>query len=134
LSRCRNRKEILTSVVVYFEIPVTELERAELFYSRVFEVHLAREEVDGNVMAHFPSTGRVSGISGSLAKGESYLPEDSGVRVYFGVESIDSILIRVANEGGKVAYPKTDVGDYGFVAEFIDSEGNRIGLNEPRSE
>ena len=118
-------------MVTYFEIPVSHLSRAEAFYSRVFDVQLSRESVDGNEMAHFPHSEQDGIAPGSLAKGNTYAPGDRGVRVYFRVTSIGDVLQRVEVEGGRVAYPRTDVGDYGFVAEFFDTEGNRIGLSEP---
>jgi hypothetical protein len=31
--------------------------------------------------------------------------------------------------GGAVIDPKTPIGRYGFVAQFRDSEGNRVGLH-----
>ncbi|MEM1438189.1 MAG: VOC family protein [Pseudomonadota bacterium] len=119
----------MTAMVTYFEIPVADLERAVTFYSQVLDVELSWERVDGNEMAHFPDA--ESGITGSLALGDSYVPGDVGVRVYFGVASIDDVLDRVGAAGGQVAYPKTNVGSYGAVAEFIDTEGNRLGLSEP---
>lgn len=115
-------------MVTYFEIPVTDLARAVAFYSQVLDVEMSWELVDGNEMAHFPEAD--SGITGSLALGDSYLSGDVGVRVYFGVASIEDVLDRVEAAGGQVAYPKTEVGAYGAVAEFIDTEGNRIGLSE----
>ena len=120
-------------MVTYFEIPVSDLDRAEGFYSVVFEIDLVRESIDGNVMSHFPDLGLEGCILGSLSKGASYAPGDVGVRVYFRVQSIDVTLARVVTKGGQIAYPKTDTAGHGFVAEFIDSEGNRIGLSEAQA-
>ena len=36
----------------------------------------------------------------------------------------------MVKNGGNILYPKTSVGDLGFVAEFEDSEGNRIALHQ----
>jgi hypothetical protein len=54
----------------------------------------------------------------------------SGVRVYFDVASIDDVLGRAIAAGGRVLYPKTSIGEFGWVAEFEDSEGNCIALNQ----
>ncbi len=118
-------------MITYFEIPVSDLDRAERFYSRVFDVQFSRESIDGNEMAHFPHSGPDGSASGSLARGSSYVPGDAGVRVYFRVASMDSTIDRIVTAGGNIAFPKTDVGDYGFVAEFFDTEGNRVALSEP---
>jgi predicted enzyme related to lactoylglutathione lyase len=42
---------------------------------------------------------------------------------------IDATLRNAISLGGRLIYPKTDTGDYGFVAEFEDSEGNCIALH-----
>jgi predicted enzyme related to lactoylglutathione lyase len=114
--------------VCYFEIPVTDLERAIEFYNTVFGYQFERAEVDGNEMAMFPASDETSGITGALAKGESYLPGKQGSRIYFSVVSIDDTLHKVELIGGRVLYPKTLVGELGCVAEFEDSEGNCIAL------
>jgi len=115
--------------VCYFEIPVTDLERAIAFYNTVFGYQFERVEVDGNEMAMFPASGEASGITGALAKGESYLPGKQGSRIYFSVVSIEDTLHKVQLVGGRVLYPKTSIGELGSVAEFEDSEGNCIALH-----
>jgi predicted enzyme related to lactoylglutathione lyase len=78
-------------------------------------------------MALFPFSDENSGISGALAKGEIYKPTKDGVLIYFKTENIVE-TIRLANSnGGQILYPKTDNG-IGLVAEFEDTEGNRIAL------
>jgi hypothetical protein len=119
--------------VYYFEIPVTDLERAITFYSVVFGCEFDRVDIDGNKMANFPSLEGESGASGALAKGDSYIPGTQGVRVYFDTDSIDETLANAVTAGGKVLYPKTSVGELGWVAEFEDSEGNCIALSQPLS-
>lgn len=117
-----------TNPVSYFEIPVADMDRAIDFYAAVFSVSLERTLIDGHDMALFPFDENGRGISGALAKGSSYVPSKAGPRIYFFVERIDDILSRVVAKGGRVAYPKTSVGDF-WVAEFEDSEGNQIALS-----
>ncbi|TSE09891.1 VOC family protein, partial [Aquimarina algiphila] len=71
-----------------------------------------------------------SGISGALAKGEIYKPTNDGVVIYFKTENIDKTLKIVIENGGQMLYPKTSNEELGFVAEFEDSEGNRIALHQ----
>lgn len=115
--------------VCYFEISVTDLERAIVFYTAVFGYQFERVEVDGNEMAMFPAGDEASGITGALAKGESYLPGKQGSRIYFSVVSIEDTLHKVKLAGGSILYPKTSIGELGSVAEFEDSEGNCIALH-----
>jgi uncharacterized protein len=116
--------------VVYFEIPVMDIDRAITFYKSVFNFTFEKEVIDKNEMALFPFTDKHTGISGALAKGEIYKPTKDGVVIYFNKENIDATLKLVIKLGGKILYPKTSNGDLGFVAEFEDSEGNRIALHQ----
>jgi predicted enzyme related to lactoylglutathione lyase len=122
-------KHNMNNPIFYCEIPVKDIDRAMAFYSMVFEFELEKQSIDGNEMALFPYTAGVEGATGALAQGDSYKPSLDGSRIYFSTLDIDSTLGRVTKGGGKILYPKTDVGDYGFVAEFEDSEGNRIALH-----
>ena len=117
--------------VVYFEIPVKDIDRATKFYSTVFNFKFDTTIIDNNKMALFPFTEEKSGISGALAKGEIYKPTKDGVLIYFNTVNIDETL-RLANaNGGQILYPKTDNG-IGLVAEFEDTEGNRIALYQSK--
>jgi hypothetical protein len=115
--------------VFHFEIPVTDMDRAVAFYEAVFGFELRRERVDGHEMAFFPRADGAPGASGALAKGDVYVPSLHGPTIYFDVPDIDPILEQVQRLGGTVLYPKKHVGEAGQVAEFQDSEGNRIALN-----
>jgi predicted enzyme related to lactoylglutathione lyase len=123
------RKQPMTNPVFYFEIPVRNMDRAISFYSKTFDMTFERKEIDGNEMALFPYQPSGEGATGALAKGESYEPSLKGTRVYFSTQDIDATLRNAISSGGRLIYPKTDAGDYGFVAEFEDSEGNCIALH-----
>ena len=116
----------------YFEIPVNDLERAMKFYSSVFGCEFSRTTIHGNEMALFPFDGKTSGITGALAKGEIYKPSVSGTLIYLSTQDIEKALENVKSQGGEILFPKTDAGEYGFVAEFKDLEGNRIALFESK--
>jgi predicted enzyme related to lactoylglutathione lyase len=116
--------------VVYFEIPVHSVDRAILFYKSVFNFEFALETIDNNEMALFPFAEGTSGISGALAKGEIYKPTKEGVLIYFITENIDETMSLAILNGGLLLYPKTNNG-IGYVAEFEDTEGNRIALYQP---
>ncbi|MEM0911381.1 MAG: VOC family protein [Pseudomonadota bacterium] len=126
------RQPVAQNPVSYFELPVTEMERAIRFYEAVFQTTLERTVIDGYEMALFPFDDKGEGISGALAKGDSYVPSLTGPRIYFFVENIDETLARATSSGGKIAYSKTDVGDF-WVAEFKDTEGNQIALSASKN-
>ncbi len=122
---------IRSNPVVYFEIPVTDLDRAIRFYTAVFGFTFEKTIIDHNEMALFPLSDALPGISGALAKGEIYKPTLDGVVLYFHSDAIEKTLEKAIANGGAALYPKTSNGELGFVAEFKDSEGNRIALHQP---
>ncbi|MEI6418794.1 MAG: VOC family protein [Sphingomonadales bacterium] len=115
-----------TMQISWFEIPATDLGRARRFYEAVFGLQLTLETVDGYAMALFPDGG------GALVQGDVYVPGKAGPILYFRVASIDAVMTRAIAAGGQQLYAKKDIGANGFVAEFQDSEGNRIALSQPR--
>ena len=104
------------------------------FDETVFGCKLERATIDGNEMAVFPGTPGAPGCIGALAMGPTYKPSMDGARVYFHTDDTDATLQVVVNNGGKIEYPKTSIGELGSVAEFIDTEGNRIALHSPKKE
>lgn len=122
----------MTNPVSSFEIPVSKMDRAIKFYEAVLEIGLERQNIDGYEMALFPSNPGAPGATGALAKGDVYVPAKAGPVVYFDVGDIDAVLARATAQGGKILYPRKDVGEFGMVAEFEDSEGNRIAIHCPK--
>jgi len=116
--------------VFYFEIPVKDLDRAIRFYNEVFNFEFNKTTIDGNEMALFPFKEETLGVSGALVKGKIYKPTIEGVIVYFRSKNIEENLNLAEKNGGAIIYPKTSNGELGFVAEFKDSEGNRIALHQ----
>jgi hypothetical protein len=49
--------------------------------------------------------------------------------IYFSVKDIDGTLRRVRKSGGRTFMPKTRIGEYGSIAQFEDTEGNRLALH-----
>jgi uncharacterized protein len=128
----QNTQEALamSNPVFHFEIPVRDMDRAKAFYEGIFDYRLNRQEVDGYDMAFFPRADGAAGASGALAKGDVYKPSKEGAIIYFDVPDIDAVLKRAKQRGAKTLYEKKDIGEAGFVAEFEDSEGNRVALSQ----
>jgi len=117
------------NAVNWFEIPVKDIGRAVKFYEKMFDVKLSPEEMGGMKMALFPFTQDAPGAPGALIRGESYEPSHAGTVVYFSVDDIDETLRRINANGGKTLLPKKSIGEYGFIAHFEDTEGNRLALH-----
>ncbi|AQX85801.1 VOC family protein [Elizabethkingia bruuniana] len=108
-----------TNPVVYFEIPVNDLQRAVKFYSAIFNFTFEKEIMDGYEMAFFPFTESKSGVTGALVKGDVYKPTKNGVILYFKTDNIENTLKKVLENSGSILYPKTLNEKFGFaVAEF----------------
>ena len=120
---------VKTHIANWFEVPVKDLDRAVKFYEKVFDVKLSSEEMGGMKMALFPFTQDAPGAAGALIKGESYEPSHAGTVVYFRVDDIPETLRRINANGGKTVMPKTAIGQYGFIAQYEDTEGNRLAIH-----
>ncbi|MGD9899983.1 MAG: VOC family protein [Calditrichaceae bacterium] len=115
--------------VNWFEIPVNDLIRAKEFYEYVLRIELVLNEAGTTEMAWFPVKLNGTGVTGTLVKAKSYIPSHSGCLLYFQVDNIDDTFERVVEKGGKILNPKKSIGEYGFVSQVEDSEGNRIALH-----
>jgi predicted enzyme related to lactoylglutathione lyase len=124
-------RAMATNPISYVEIPVADMDRAVRFYEAVLGMALERQVIDGYEMALFPYDPAAPGVTAALAKGDVYIPAKAGPVVYFGVDDIDAVLARATALGGRTLYPRKDVGAFGTIAEFEDSEGNRIALHTP---
>lgn len=117
-------------MVTWFEIPVTNMERAKAFYDSVLEINIGLHDINGLKMGWFPESEYKGQTSGSLIQQESYTPSTEGVLVYFSCKDIDAALKRVETAGGRVYLTKTKISEeHGSMGVFIDSEGNRIALH-----
>ncbi|GAA3598838.1 VOC family protein [Flavivirga amylovorans] len=119
------------NMVGWFEIPVTNMNRAIDFYNSVFKIDVQPQDFGGTLMGWFPFDEGKPGAAGSLIQNEAYEPSDKkGTLVYFNSEDVNNELNRVEGAGGKVIQAKTQISpDIGYMAIFIDSEGNRIALH-----
>ncbi len=122
----------LQNPVAWFEIPVKNLERAVAFYQEILGCELSVQDFGGLKMGWFPMTTNAPGTSGSLVQHESYVPSYQGSMIYFSVDDINLTLEKIEQNGGKILNPKNSIGEFGYVAHFEDSEGNRVALHSDR--
>lgn len=116
------------NVINWFEIPVSDYERAINFYEEVFDIELKKEMMDGVELAIFPAED--AAIAGALMKSDFQQPGEQGSLVYLNVEGkMDEVINRAQKQGAKVYFPKTLIGDPGYIAHISDSEGNKIALH-----
>ncbi|MEJ3653252.1 VOC family protein [Actinomycetes bacterium KLBMP 9759] len=117
--------------VVWFDIPVTDMDRAIGFYRTLTGQELTRLPVgEGQETALFQT--EEGGSAGCLWAAPEDEPSHYGSRVYFDAgPRLEDWLSRVEPAGGRVLVGRTPIGDLGYYAYIEDSEGNRVGLNAP---
>jgi predicted enzyme related to lactoylglutathione lyase len=118
--------------VVFFEIPASNFRHAKEFYEKVFDwkVDLCGEE---GAMAYTTPADKdqnpiePGGINGGFHKRKSSQDQPSFV---VQTDDIDKTLAAIEKAGGKVKTPKHAIGEWGFMADFADPEGNVMALWE----
>jgi predicted enzyme related to lactoylglutathione lyase len=120
-------------MISWFEIAVNDMPRAKKFYEDVFDIKIQVMDFGGTLMGWFPNTDGSRGTSGSLVQNSNYTPSKAGSLVYFKSSNIQVELDRIKITGGEIVQQKTKISEeYGFMAVFIDSEGNRVALHSEK--
>jgi predicted enzyme related to lactoylglutathione lyase len=123
-----------TNVLTWFEIPVADTERAKTFYETILDIEMVKRADGSDEAVFFPfdpnvvqaTSGRVTGV---LSKTGRNSPSGNGTVVYINASpSIQTVLDKVEQAGGKIIAPKTLI-PAGYIAIIIDTEGNKIGLH-----
>ncbi len=115
--------------VGWFEIYVQDMRRAKRFYEQVLAVELQPMPMVDIEMATFPMEQEASGAPGALVKMEGCPSGGNSTLVYFNCKDCAVEAGRVVAAGGRLEKPKFSIGEYGFIALAIDTEGNLFGLH-----
>ncbi len=115
--------------VNWFEIAANDLERAKNFYAAVFGAQFEYVPMPDAPMYMFAGDPEAPNTMGALVKSEANKPSKEGTVIYFQCEDLATEEARIAANGGQVTMPKTSIGQFGFIGQFIDTEGNLIGLH-----
>jgi predicted enzyme related to lactoylglutathione lyase len=98
------------NAISWFEIPAPDLARAQKFYETILGIQMIPLDTPHIKMRMFPIEDPMTGIGGALALADFYKPS--------------------AEAGGKIVVPKTQISpEHGYMAIFMDTEGNRVGLH-----
>jgi predicted enzyme related to lactoylglutathione lyase len=116
------------SRVVWFEIPVWNFDRAIRFYETIFETKLNRQQFGPTELAIF--TYDAPAIGGCLVPVQDFRPSVYASLYLNADPSLDAVLSRVAEAGGTVVQPRTELPPgMGCYATIQDSEGNSVGIH-----
>jgi uncharacterized protein len=123
-----------TNVITWFEIPVSDIDRAKTFYETILDIEMITRKDGDDEAVFFPfdpkvvqaTSGRVTGV---LSKAARNNPSANGTMVYLNASpSIQTVLDKVEQAGGKIWTPKIQI-PAGWIAVILDTEGNKVGLH-----
>jgi predicted enzyme related to lactoylglutathione lyase len=121
------------NAVNWFEIPATDINRAKSFYENIFSIEMEPVmDMMGMQMSFFPAEQGNGKVSGGLVKSEMHTPSTDGAVVYLNANEagMENVLNKVSTSGGQVVMPKTQISpEIGYMAFFIDTEGNKMALH-----
>lgn len=121
----------MKNAISWFEIPSTELDKAQAFYEAVLDCKMRREAMGPSEGAVFPYEAE-EGVGGAILAGPTApAPASGGTLIYLDASpSLDAALARALKAGGKVALPRQALPPgMGFFAHITDLDGNRVGLH-----
>lgn len=121
--------ENINNSLNWFEIPVTDFERARKFYSSIYDYDMPTTTIGESQLGFFPV--QLKNIGGAIIKGDGCVPSQNGTLVYLnGGNDLNIILDKIEPAGGSIAVNKTEISpDLGFFAIFTDTEGNKVALH-----
>lgn len=115
--------------VCWFEIYVQDMARARAFYESVFSVTLEPLDNPDLELWAFPANMAGAGAGGALVRMPGLSSGGNSTIVYFACDDCAVEEARVRECGGRIQRSKTSIGEYGFMALAIDTEGNMFGLH-----
>jgi len=123
----------MNNAISWFEIPATNLDRAQKFYESIFGISMMSMDLPNIKMRLFPLDDPMNGVGGAVVESNGFHQPSGtdGPLIYLnGNPDVQQVLDKVVTGGGTIMVPKTEITpEYGFMAVIIDTEGNRIGLH-----
>lgn len=115
----------MSHTVVWFDLPVEQLNRAIAFYQAVLAMDVKEEFPGVAVFAHGDTD-----VAGCLFESDEHKPSTQGPLIYLNVNGrLAEAVANVRQFGGSIEQPPHEIGPFGQRAIVIDSEGNRIALH-----
>ena len=128
--------------IAWFELPVVNLDRAVMFYSKVLDLKIEKISILNTQYGIINKSSNI--VKGALVERQDHKP-GKGVILFFYVHELIRSLQQVELNGGEILVRKTLLkqmtndgflaikqnlinDEIGYYAEFVDCEGNRICL------
>jgi predicted enzyme related to lactoylglutathione lyase len=122
--------EKFKSAINWFEIPVTNFDRAVRFYSEIYKYDMPTRDM-GHIRMGFFQHEPGNGTGGAIVCGDGCIPSQGGAKLYLnGGDDLIIVLDRVEAAGGTIVLGKKEISpEIGYFAIFVDTEGNRVFLH-----
>ncbi len=121
-----------SNAISWFEIPAADLARAQKFYETIFGFSMVSLDLPNIKMRMFPIDDMM-GVGGALCdSGGFHKPSATeGPLIYLNANpDLQTVLDKIVAAGGIILVPKTEISpEYGYMAVFMDTEGNRMALH-----
>ena len=119
--------------ISWFEIPTTDINRAQQFYETIFGINMIPMDMPNIQMRMFPLDDMMTQVGGALVDSGGFHKASAtdGPLIYLNANpDVQNVLDKVVAAGGSIMVPKTEISpDYGFMAVLMDTEGNRVALH-----
>ncbi len=123
----------MQNAISWFEIPTTDINRAQQFYENIFGITMIPMDMPSIKMRMFPLDDMMTQVGGALVDSGGFHKASAtdGPLIYLNANpDVQHVLDKVVAAGGSIMVPKTEISpDYGFMAVFMDTEGNRVALH-----
>jgi predicted enzyme related to lactoylglutathione lyase len=123
----------MQNAISWFEIATTDINRAQKFYETIFGITMIPMDMPNIKMRMFPLDDMMTQVGGALVDSGGFHKASAtdGPLIYLNANpDVQVVLDKVVEAGGSIMVPKTEISpEYGFMAVFTDTEGNRIGLH-----
>lgn len=123
----------MKNAISWFEIPTTDINRAQKFYETIFGISMIPMDFPSMKMRMFPLDDMMTEVGGALVDSGGFHKASltDGPLIYLNANpDVQQVLDNVSAAGGTIMVPKTEISpDYGFMAVITDTEGNRIALH-----
>ena len=113
--------------MTHFAIHIDDIDRAKGFYDEVFDWGFQSYGPSDFLQIKSDKTETGELIGALQSRKYSPVPEKIiGLECTVSVENVEVIIEKVKNYGGQVLMPKTAIPYVGWIAKFLDTEGNLI--------
>lgn len=121
------KKSPTAASIIWFEIPVDDIERAQRFYGSLFGWTFNKLPAAIADYWHIDTGGKDASPDGGMMP---RMHPQQPITNYVSVPSVTTAAAKVQKFGGTVCKPKTAVPGMGYFAICLDTEGNTFALWE----